>query len=186
MAWPVRGIEQDRETIMAIEAHDDRAAATLAGAYLEDRLESTIRAHYECTLRPKATFKEKINTAYQKGIIEEKVRDVLNAVRTIRNEFVHSLDPLTFNTPSVVKLCIGLWDVNFFRGFKEANAEMFNDDPIPVELASFFDPMLNSPNTPRNAYMNTIKTLLLIMELKKASVLMREGDFLEIRRGKPP
>jgi hypothetical protein len=90
MVWPVRDIERDRDTIIAIEAHDDRAAATLAGAYLENRLEITIKAHDESSLRAKATFKEKIAAAYRQGIIEEKMRDVLNAIRAIRDEFVHS------------------------------------------------------------------------------------------------
>jgi hypothetical protein len=94
------------------------------------------------------------------------------------------LDALTFDTPCIVKLCTGLWDTEFLRGFKAANADIFKDDPSPAELVSFFDPMLSMRNTPRNAYMNTIKTFLLILELKKASVVMREGEFLEIRRGK--
>lgn len=62
MTWTVREIERDRETIDAIEGHDDRSAALTAGAYLEDRLTSTVRAHGDAQLRPRATFSEKIST----------------------------------------------------------------------------------------------------------------------------
>jgi len=41
-------------------------------------------------------------------------------------------------------------------------------------------PLVELSNTPRNAYMNTIKVLLFMMELSKASVSMRETDTLQI------
>ena len=43
MTWTLRDIENDREIVRAIDGHDDRAAAILAGAYLEDRLLATIK-----------------------------------------------------------------------------------------------------------------------------------------------
>jgi hypothetical protein len=105
MTWTVRDINRDRETIDAIDGHDDRSAAMVAGAYLEDRLTSTIQTYAENRLRPRATFREKIETAHRIGIFDENTTKVLDTIREIRNEFGHSLAYLTFNTPEISKLC---------------------------------------------------------------------------------
>jgi hypothetical protein len=56
-----------------------------------------------------------------------------------------------------------------------------------LELNSaVLDPLLELPNTPRNAYMATIKVLLLFLELSKESALMTETDTLELVRRKTP
>jgi hypothetical protein len=44
MTWIVRNIERGREIIDAIDSSDDCAAAIKAGAYLEDRLASLLKA----------------------------------------------------------------------------------------------------------------------------------------------
>jgi hypothetical protein len=51
--------------------------------------------------------------------------------------------------------------------------------------AVLLDPLVELSNTPRNAYMNTIKVLLFMMELSKASVLMADTDTLQIVKADP-
>jgi hypothetical protein len=196
MTWTVRDAERDRNTINAIEAHDDRSAAILAAAYLEDRLMSTIEARlvpdakirkkFFTGMGPLASFSAKIDLAYLMGTFDQKIAGMLHVIRQIRNEFAHNLEALSFNTPQIIEFCKRLFDVEFFQGFIACNATAFKDEPDLLELLSVFDPMVNVPNTPRNAYMNTIKTLLLIMELSKAAALMKDTDKLVLVRGKTP
>src|ERR1700730_7832008 len=183
MSWTVRDIERDRETIDAIEGHDDRAAAVMAGAYLEDRLTSVTNAHVENSLRSRASFAEKIETARRIGIFDENGAAVLHAIREIRNEFAHSLSPLSFNTPEMVESCAKLFQVETIRELRSSNSEKFHDSAALLELNSaVLGPLLELPNTPRNTYMATIKVLLLFLELSKASVSMTETDTLELVR----
>jgi hypothetical protein len=187
MSWTVRDIVRDRETIDAIEGHDDRAAAVMAGAYLEDRLTSVIKAHVGNGLRSRASFAEKIEAVRQIAIFDENGATVFHAIREIRNEFAHSLSPLTFNTREIVEFCGKLFQVESIRELRSSNSEKFQDSAALLELNSaVLDPLLELPNTPRNTYMTTIKVLLLFLELSKASASMTETDTLELVRGKTP
>jgi hypothetical protein len=146
-----------------------------------------INAHVENGLRQRANLAEKIETARQIGIFNENGAAVLHAIREIRNEFAHSLSPLTFNTPEIIESCGKLFQVESIRGLRSSNSEKFHDSAALLELNSaVLDPLLELPNTPRNTYMATIKVLLLFLELSKASVSMTETDTLELVRGKRP
>jgi len=191
MTWTLRDIENDREIVRAIEGHDDRAAAILAGAYLEDRLLATIKTRlvsdakalkkFFAGIGPLVTFSAKIDLSYLLGIFDPKTTEILHTVRSIRNEFAHNLSPISFSTPAIAKLCNPLFHNEKIKGLKSANAAAFQDCSALLEMnAALLDPLVELSNTPRNAYMNTIKVLLFMMELSKASVLMGETDTLQI------
>jgi hypothetical protein len=189
MTWTVRHIERDRGTITAIEAHDDRSAAILAGAYLEDRLMTTIQARLRSHPQPmksekRLNFWEKIEFARSLCLCDEKIAQILHALRAIRNEFAHNLEPITFNTPEIVFLCEPCFDVYSFRRFTAEVDPKLKETAGLADLVDAFGAMGDVPNTPRNAYLNTVKAMLLIIELTKASFEMGENDHLEIIRGK--
>jgi hypothetical protein len=184
VAWVVRDIERDREIIDAIEGHDDRSAALAAGAYLENRLTHTIQAHGDNSLKPRATFAAKINTAWRLGIFPTQMAVLLHDVRKIRNECAHGLAYLSFGTPPLVGWCNRLVSCETISGLRAENLAAFHDCPAMLELVTLaLDPLLKLPDTPRNKYMATIKVLLLYLELSKAAVSMGETDALEIIRG---
>jgi hypothetical protein len=189
MTWTVREIERDRGTITAIELHDDRSAAILAGAYLEDRLMATIQARLVSHPQPeqpkrRLSFLEKIDFALSLGIYEERIAQILHVVRKIRNEFAHNLDPITFDSPEIVLLCKPCFDVDSFRVFETEVAPDINGNSQIRDLTDAFTIMGNAANTTRNAYLNTVKAMLLILELMKATFMMGEDHYLEIIRGK--
>jgi hypothetical protein len=88
MSWTVRNIERDRGTITAIEVHDDRSAAILAGAYLEDCLMGTIQARLASHPQPnqpkkKLNFASKIDFARSLGIYDDKIAQILHTLRSM-------------------------------------------------------------------------------------------------------
>jgi hypothetical protein len=189
MTWTVRNIERDRGTITAIEVHDDRSAAILAGAYLEDRLMATIQAGLASRPQPnqpikRLKFAAKIGFARSLGIYDDKTAQILHTLRKIRNEFAHNLDPITFNSPEIVSLSKSCFAVDRFRAFKTEVDPDLERIPQLRDLIDAFSAMGNVPNIPRNAYLNTIKMMLLILELTKATILMGENDYLEVIRAK--
>lgn len=93
----------------------DRGAALLAAAYLEGTLEQALR---QCLVRdelgdalfdessgPLGTLAAKLKMARALGVIPELVYRDLELVRSIRNDFAHHPDRLTFDTPSVRSRC---------------------------------------------------------------------------------
>ena len=191
MTWTLRDIENDREIVRAIDGHDDRAAAILAGAYLEDRLLATIKTRlvsdgkalkrFFTGIGPLVTFSAKIDLSYLLGIFDPKTTEILHIVRSIRNEFAHNLSPISFSTPVIAKLCNRLFYSEKIKDLKSTNEVAFQNCPALLEMNTvLLSPLVELSNTPRNAYMNTIKVLLFMMELSKASVSMRETDTLQI------
>ena len=126
----------------------------------------------------------KIDFALSLGIYEEGMAQILHAVRKIRNEFAHNLDPITFNSPEIVLLCKSCFGVDSFRIFETEVAIDLNENSQIRELTTALTIMRNAANTPRNAYLSTVKAMLLILDLTKATFLMGEDHYLEIIRGK--
>ena len=202
MTWTVRDAKRDRETTDAIERQEDRGAAILAAAYLEDRLTLAIKARlisdtkvtnsFFSGMGPLATFSAKINLAYLMGIFNTTNKDFFHTIRNIRNEFAHNLSPITFETPKIERLCRQLYSVEGIRYLKNLNDETLKDHPDMMRLnAMWLGPLLALPNTARNSYMNTIKVILFVMELATQfaiagtnTVRVALSSSLEIR-GKP-
>jgi len=93
----------------------DRGAALLAAAYLEGTLEQALR---RCLVRdelgdmlfdesggPLGTLAAKLKLGRALGVIPELIFRDLELIRSIRNDFAHHPDRLTFDTPSVSSRC---------------------------------------------------------------------------------
>src|SRR5215204_223784 len=99
--WTTR-TDKDRLTIEEIERQDDRGAAILAGAYLEDRLTMAIKERLIADTKaqdalfggmgPFATFHAKTELAYLMEIVDVRTRRQLSVIRKIRNLFAHHTD----------------------------------------------------------------------------------------------
>jgi DNA-binding MltR family transcriptional regulator len=105
---PVNGLcEEVGEFIQELQAENDRGAAIIATAFLDDSLESILRAHFvdepriaEDVLgdnRPLGTFSARIDLAFLIGIIGPKMRRQLHTMRKIRNEFAHRRRGINFS-----------------------------------------------------------------------------------------
>jgi hypothetical protein len=109
----------------------------------------------------------------------------MHTVRSIRNAFAHELAPLTFDTPSIADSCKKLYSHEFLRGFKSWIDASREAHPELLEMSiGLLDSMIASPDTPRNAYMNTVKLMLMLLQLSQISAIMRDDQYLDVRRGK--
>jgi hypothetical protein len=175
VSWTVRDAKRDRETTDAIERQEDRGAAILAAAYLEDRLTRAIKAQlisdakitnsFFSGMGPLATFSAKINLAYLMGIFNETNKDFFHTIRKIRNEFAHNLAPIAFENPKIERLCKQLYSIDGIKQLKNINDDGLRSYPEILALNTMWlGPLIALPNTPRNSYMNTIKVMLFLME----------------------
>ncbi len=104
-------MDQLAEFLEEFQQETDRAAAVLAGAYLDSRLEALLRAKFVAV--PKfveelltgqgglSSFSARISVAYAVGLISLRAADDLHSVRRIRNDFAHQLHGLSFKTQRI-------------------------------------------------------------------------------------
>src|ERR1700730_11786358 len=74
---------------------NDRAAAIMAGAFVEDALFRVVGR--------RSSFHSMIETGFERGLYKGLVRDDLNVVRRVRNAFAHAIRPISFDTAEIVE-----------------------------------------------------------------------------------
>jgi len=120
----------------------DRACALMAAAFLDDQLRQLLEANLvqdkKVLVRildqrgPLATFSSRIDMAYAMGLIGKRTLLDLNLLRKIRNEFAHTAEPLSFDSPKVSAWCsqlhlrIGSDVVNARQMFTRTMATLFS------------------------------------------------------------
>jgi DNA-binding MltR family transcriptional regulator len=185
--WTTRS-DKDQETIEEIERQEDRGAAILAGAYLEDRLTLAIKERLVSDFKaqdtffggmgPLATFHAKIELSYLMGILDVRTRALLQKIRKIRNLFAHHTEPINFESGQIRDLCAGLLSVRAMKRLKSMAAS--DSKLVPQEFATtvsenLIGAMANLPDTPRNSYMNTIRFTLFTMELSTHALMAEKA-----------
>lgn len=93
----------------------DRAAALMAGAYLDELLKTLISEQLvdDANIQKSVigtggaidSFASRINLAYLLGLIPDNIRYDLDLIRRIRNEFAHTAGPMDFEKDSVRSRC---------------------------------------------------------------------------------
>lgn len=98
-----------------IREQTDRGAAILAASILSTYLERAILTKLTPTSNrrreklfrgfgPLSNLSARIEIAYSLGLFDEPTYNRLNAIKEIRNEFAHSIEPMTFETDAIKKL----------------------------------------------------------------------------------
>jgi len=103
------------------QKESDRAAAVLAGCYLDEMLELLLKKFliqdskfiekYILGNSPSVaidSFGKKTRIAYALGLLREVEYSDLETVRRIRNEFAHQIHGLSFETQKINDLCFNL------------------------------------------------------------------------------
>ena len=107
-------IREVRNAISTSGATSPIVAAILGVACIEHQLEKLLRmrlprnddktwAEVTSDVGPLGTFFEKILCGYAFKIYDEKLRDQINHIRTIRNQFAHAKKIITFKNDLIVK-----------------------------------------------------------------------------------
>jgi hypothetical protein len=164
MSWTVRESDADFATVVEIEEQTDRAAAIIAGSYLEDFLAAAIRSKFtqdEKVLNqffngmgPLATFSAKIDMAYLLHLVDEDNRKRLHQIRRIRNEFAHDLSPLKFETLRIADMCRAIY----------GSDENLNS-AIAAAQEKGLGPHGEADGNPRNTYLAAIRILTFYLDL---------------------
>jgi hypothetical protein len=196
MAWTIRDAKREKAIIDRIDQGDDRSAAILAASFLEDRLQKAILArlvHDKVVIGemfkgygPLATFRAKIDLAFLMSIIGAPMRQHLHRIREIRNRFAHRLDVHHFEAIEIKDLSRKLpriKDIAILHASVQALANKDEGSKPLGFIAIWLTPLLSMPDTERNAYMNTLKIFLFMLELITHFALLdhdREGFSLEM------
>jgi hypothetical protein len=196
MAWTIRDAKREKAIIDRIDQGDDRSAAILAASFLEDRLQKAILArlvHDKVVIGemfkgygPLATFRAKIDLAFLMSIIGAPMRQHLHRIREIRNRFAHRLDVHHFEAIEIKDLSRKLPRIKDIAILHASVQALVNKDEGSKSLgfiAIWLTPLLSMPDTERNAYMNTLKIFLFMLELTTHFALLdhdREGFSLEM------
>lgn len=101
--------DQHEDLPVELVGYSDRACAIVAGAILETLLERLLRKSMVpnttevlfAKYGPLNSFAAKIDLARALGLITRVEVDDLHRIRRIRNEFAHSLEPMSFTTSPV-------------------------------------------------------------------------------------
>jgi hypothetical protein len=184
--WTLRDTEKDNETVQQIDREGDRAAAILAGGYLEDRLMIAIQSRLIQDKRvinqffrgigPLATFSAKIDLAYLLAILDERTQKHMHIIRRIRNEYAHELSEITFETQKIKSLCRNLPSYSDHLNFKRLLNKTLSESPDTLTILNIFlDNILATPETARNQYMSCIKVINLILDLEATREFNKRG-----------
>lgn len=186
MTWTLRDEKRERAIVDKIDSGDGRSAAILAEAFLEDRLTKSILAHLrkdKTTVGvmfkgygPLASFKAKIDLAFLMEIISPHTHEALHHIREIRNRFAHRLDAHDFDVQLIADLCKRLYGRTSIIRLLDHFEQVFKGDDMAVICRSWLAPMIAEPETPRSAYMNTVKIILFFLEMHTDQTMRRRGD----------
>lgn len=111
----VRSFDQIEALHIELDGASDRAAAIVAGAFLDELLQNLLCAFFiKGTSSTKklfegtgalATFSAKIEMSFRLGLISECEHRTLTTIRVIRNDFAHVAGDLSFASQSVQARC---------------------------------------------------------------------------------
>lgn len=151
----------------------DRAAAIVAGAFLDELLQELLREFFveqpeqvnkklfEGT-GPLATFSSKIEIAFRVGLVSEGEHRSLHTIRGVRNEFAHVLGDVSFETQSIRDRCRNI----------EVPASMVSPRSVPLSQAGEEPPLPAivkvDSSQPRAVFQEAIVTLMHILAARVA------------------
>lgn len=102
----------------ALTDESDRGCALFAAAYIDTAIEELLRASLLEGVKidedlfkgiaPLASFSGRTKLAYYLGLISAELRNDLNSIRRIRNDFAHDATILSFETQSIADRCRNL------------------------------------------------------------------------------
>src|SRR2546422_4319839 len=109
------GADEDFHAFLTeFQQETDRAAAALAGAYLDSLLEQLLLARFvdqtgyarrTVEFGPLGSFAARIAVCYAFGLITKSERADLDMVRDVRNRFAHELHGLNFDDDEIATWC---------------------------------------------------------------------------------
>lgn len=181
MTWLILR-DSDAAVINEIDQERPRRAALIAGAFVELRLEETIKSYLreDKKIAPAmfkgmgalATFSAKIDLGYLMKLYPGRIRQLLHGIRDIRNDFAHETQPINFDTQSVRDRCR-----NLVAGLERMTGEAIFHTSILHKMTGKTKLAIGGPklpdgefsligiDSPRAAYIAAVKLALFILDM---------------------
>jgi DNA-binding MltR family transcriptional regulator len=119
---PVELSASESRLIKLLKHESDRGVALIGANFLHAALTSLLRAHFVVAsksienffdkMRPLSSFAACIEVAYCVGLISQEIRNDLDVIRDICNDFAHELGNFSFETLTVIDRCKNLHQFN--------------------------------------------------------------------------
>lgn len=185
----VHGPDNGAAGLQSHRTLSERLTRFQAASYLEERLTSALKARFVSNntvhnkvfknYGPLSTFTAKIDIAYLLKIFPEQGRASFHTIREIRNRFAHRLDVNSFDDEPVSDLCKKLYrPENIKKIADQLKALDKKEDETYDQRDLFifaFSGLQSLPDTARNAYMSTVKIILLDLSIGTAFAIQDEG-----------
>jgi DNA-binding MltR family transcriptional regulator len=133
--------------IQEFQQETDRAAALLAVAYLDSKLEELLQSKFVSKHRiikdlfkgqgALSSFSAKVSIAYAVGLISLPTTDDLHHIRKIRNDFAHKIHGLSFQTTSIASRVNAL---SSLKALKNTLVKTTDGKMIPLSFDWPIDP----------------------------------------------
>jgi hypothetical protein len=107
----------------------DRGAVLLAASYLDSLLGDLLSAasvDHKTLKGVVRTLSGRIRVAYALGLLPEDIREDLSSITQIRNKFAHYVEPASFATDAVRRMCA---ELNSTRWMERAFPRKVTTDP---------------------------------------------------------
>lgn len=172
--------EAERDAILVafedINNSNDRAAAIVAAAFLEDHLTMALKRCFHTadekilneTFRssgPLGSFSAKINMAFLIGLCSKEACKELHTIKDIRNEFAHKGLTRDFDSQRVRDLANNL---KFGKKWKITIEQLSGEDGEPVGDPVYVSGEKEKPTTPREHYIKACQMLLTFFAIAKS------------------
>jgi len=171
-----------RENDLLFEAfrkESDRGVALVAAAFFDATLERLLRARFSSrgnktvglmeplfdVFGPLSTFSSKIRVSYAIDLVQDWMACDLDLIRRIRNEFSHSLEPMTFRNSRITGMVDQL--AGFAKALQSISGTKAKDGAV-LDLAKF-------PEDMRSRFKFDV-TCSRIGALLQAKVVVQESD----------
>jgi hypothetical protein len=181
MSWITLGKPESAgvfEAIKEIETGSDRAAAVVAGSFVEEHLQIAIQCRMVThekiipeMFRPTGalgSFGTKINLGFMVGLYTELARKELDTIKQIRNSFAHRMETRDFTQQRISALANNLVladQVELYMGAPDRSLAIgstlvlvFGEKPTEGNFIRFLEPLANPPA--RQRYIRACKLFI--------------------------
>lgn len=169
-----RKIQEVQKLRKFLQAESDRGCCLLAVSFLDNELKLLLEEKlvgekkYKKELfdlnGPLGTFSSKINLSYSIGMLSKSLKNDINSIRKIRNEFGHNYTQIDFESSSIKDQILQLKH-NIYEKNEKSSREMFINTVTLIlseihELLEIYSPykeMSNKKYLDESAYVKILK-----------------------------
>ena len=184
LGWSLRDATEDGRILAELRKQEDRGAAVIGAAMLEDCLTAAIRARFEPNLKienaffkgmgPLATFSAKIDLSLLMGLTNDQFHNWLHTIRHVRNQFAHDKRPTTFNSQRIKARCANLLSLERINVIADNFTRLDRNSEITEFTLIFLRALEPLDESPRGNYIRTILYIMFSLDILTYLIFLRK------------